>query len=209
MEEFCSDVIEKVCLNHEKAEVEDVTNGVEQLINRFVGLMIAMFPDFNIKRVTPCGSMAEKTRIKGNEQLEYDFIIEMESWPRCGELKFQRSCEGSMQPLYKVSTDDYVCLSTDVITTFRHNLCKSVKKNCKNSFCPSLRNQYQDSNKIANGCQSCSVYMTTGCLRLELSECMETKFISFLNRNITKVLFILHYPPLKSNIIVIIFVMSM
>jgi hypothetical protein len=81
MEEFCSDVIEKVCLNHEKAEVEDVTNGVEQSINRFVGLMMAKFPDFNIKRVTRCGSMAEKTRIKGFEQLEYDYIIEIESWP--------------------------------------------------------------------------------------------------------------------------------
>jgi hypothetical protein len=39
MEEFCSDVIKKVCLNHEMAEVDDLTNGLEQLINRFVDLM--------------------------------------------------------------------------------------------------------------------------------------------------------------------------
>ncbi|XP_053393376.1 uncharacterized protein LOC128555320 [Mercenaria mercenaria] len=181
MEEFYNEVIENVCLDFGNEEVQDITNGLELLINRFVKAMTVKFSEFKVERVTRCGSMAEKTRIKGFNGLEYDYLLEMNTWPNCGELQFRRSCEGSMQPLYKVSENHSVPLKTSVLPAFRYNLCKLIDKRCKRSFCPRLSNSNQNEFKvyqspsytarneyiIAEGCQNCSVYMNTGSLRFD------------------------------------------
>ncbi|XP_053402626.1 uncharacterized protein LOC128557962 [Mercenaria mercenaria] len=173
METLCKEVDEKIRVNFENEEIQDIVKAVDIMVRRFVEALHDITTEIKIDRLEFCGSMAEDTRIwvpgsaTNKCDLEFDYLVVLKSWPGCGDFRFIPSFkEGKMRIIYEVTdpqsvTGKYNNLNTAMKLSFINTLLKGVRAKCENNVCTR-----QLSNIPAvHGCQCCTIYMKTGNLR--------------------------------------------
>lgn len=187
MEIICKYVKEQASVDATSVKIKDITKSVDILMKRFIGAMCDDFPEINLD-LQLCGSMAEETRTwtaisDRNEQLEFDYLAVMKTWPWCGELRFKHSetCIGYMNIEHDISDKDSVSGETDMLDNgigdkFQINLFNSVDTRCKGNFCARYGrigkqlSEVESTINLSKGCRFCTVYASTGNLRMALSK---------------------------------------
>ncbi|XP_053401033.1 uncharacterized protein LOC128557571 [Mercenaria mercenaria] len=175
MENLCKEVDEKIHVNLENEEIQDIAKAVDVMVRqRFVEALHGINTEIKIDRLEFIGSMAEDTRIWVPElascewDLEFDYLVVIKSWPGCGDFIFVPSDEeGKMKIMYEVTdpqsvTGKYMNLNTAMKLSFMNTVLKGIRAKCERNMCTrQLSNLRTD-----HGCQCCTIYMKTGNLRI-------------------------------------------